>query len=56
MSKGINTFNHFYPPKADGHKMIGYFRIYCPIINDQTSAQHTSNGVMCKHCNKHVRL
>ncbi len=57
MSKGINMFNHFNPPKSNGHKITidfdsGIVSVYCPSLGDNTSAVHTSNGVKCNYCNK----
>ena len=68
MSKGINMFNHFNPPKADGHKIVGITSsshtptVYCPKIKDNTEGNepvsklvdgtHTSNGIICSHCGK----
>lgn len=59
MSKGINIFNHFNPPKKDGHIIKSYDVaqcpiMYCPKLKDDTTGQHTSNGVMCTHCKKHI--
>ena len=37
MSKGINIFNHFNPPKKDGHIIKSYDIMYCPKLKDDTT-------------------
>ena len=65
MSKGMNIFNHFNPPKSDGHKITSGFpdsqssaesmsspMVYCPKIKDTTWGNYTSAGMQCTHCKK----
>jgi hypothetical protein len=51
MSKGANIFNHFNPPKSDGHKVVRHEQtgpqIYCPVKNDQIVGIYTSAGTKC---------
>ena len=61
MSKGINIYNHFNPPKSDGHKLKGEsypneMMLHCPKTEDVYTPIYTSNGIMCSNCNKHVNL
>ena len=58
MSKGINIFNHFNPPKSDGHKVVDHDihgpRVYCPFIKDTITSTYTSSGIICGHCKKTI--
>lgn len=63
MSKGMNIFNHFNPPKSDGHKITSAPlsfpdvrntppMVYCPKIKDVTYGTYTSAGMECTNCKK----
>ena len=58
MSKGMHYFP-FNSPKSDGHKIKSRYDtvnpiIYCPKLKDDTIGQHTSIGVQCNNCKKHI--
>lgn len=64
MSKGANFNNiiNLIDKKDDGHKVndsISFDRsgpplVLCPELGDWTTAQWTSNGLKCLHCDKHI--
>lgn len=49
MSKGANIFNHFNPPKSDGHRVIEVDgpTVYCPKVMDNVTGTYTSAGIKC---------